>query len=335
MQKRRLGRSDVEVSVIGFGAWTLGLNWWGEVSEDDGARLVRRAIDLGITFFDTGDVYGEGKSEELLGRAIRDCRDRVVIGTKFGYELEGQREHSQGERPQCWEPSFCRQALEDSLRRLGTDHVDLYQLHNPRLSAIQRDDLFAELESLRAEGKVRAVGVALGPAIGWEEEGLYAIQERKVDSVQTVFNVLEQEPGRTFARAAEEGGLATTLLARVPHASDVLSEKVDEQTRFSPTDHRSHRKREELARLVARKRKLEFLKEGGRTMGQAALAFIIAQPAFSSVLLTVTDEKDLEEYAAAVERPLTPDELRRVDELWLSSFGEADSEVSAANAAAS
>ncbi len=322
MQSKYLGDSGVGVSVIGLGAWTLGLDWWGKLEESESIRLVKRALDLGITFFDTGDVYGEGKAEEILGRALSGMRDRVVIGTKFGYELEGQREHAQGERPQNWSPQFCRKALEASLMRLDTDYVDLYQLHNPRLDAIQRDDLFAELEALRDSGKVRAIGVALGPAIGWEDEGLYAIGERGVDSVQTVFNVLEQEPGRTFAKAAKETGFRTTLLARVPHASDVLTEKVDENYEFAPTDHRSHRKRDELARLVARKKKLEFLKEAGRTMGQAALAYIIAQPAFSSVLLTVTSESDLEEFAAAVEKPLTPDELARVEELWKSGFEE-------------
>jgi aryl-alcohol dehydrogenase-like predicted oxidoreductase len=334
VESKRLGDSGVEVSVIGFGAWTLGLDWWGKLEESDSIEMVRRAVDLGITFFDTGDVYGLGRAEEILGRALEGMRDRVVIGTKFGYELEGEREHAQGERPQCWEPEFCRKALEESLKRLRTDYIDLYQLHNPRLGAIQRDDLFAELESQRQAGKIRAVGVALGPAIGWEDEGIFAIRERRVDSVQTVYNVLEQEPGRSFANEAAAKGYSTTLLARVPHASDVLSEKVDENTEFSTSDHRSHRKKEEIARLVSRKRKLEFLKESGRTMGQAALAYIIAQPAFSSVLLTVTSLEDLEEYAAAADKPLTSQELERVEELWQSGFGESEP-IAAASSPAS
>ena len=326
MQKKRLGDSEIEVSVIGFGAWTLGLDWWGSIDDSEGQRLVRTAVDLGVTFFDTGDVYGLGKSEHLLGQALKGIRDQVVIGTKFGYVLDGEREHSQGERPQCWEPSFCRRAVDSSLRRLGTDYIDLYQLHNPRLIAIDRDDLFAELEALRDSGKIRAIGVALGPAIGWEEEGLASIRHRRVDTVQTVFNVLEQQPGRTFAEAARQEGYATTLLARVPHASDVLTEKVDENTVFSPNDHRSHRKRDDLAKLVENKRKLEFLKESGRTMGQAAVAFIIAQPAFSSVLLTVTNNADLEEFVQAASKPLTDEELSRVEALWLSGFdGEGES----------
>jgi aryl-alcohol dehydrogenase-like predicted oxidoreductase len=320
MQTKKLGDSGVEVSVVGLGAWTLGMDWWGKLSDQEAVELVHTALDCGITFFDTGDVYGDGRSEILLGQALQGKRESAVIGTKFGYVVEGTREHAQGERPQNFDPHFCRQALESSLGRLKTDYVDLYQLHNPRLSAIQRDDLFAELERLREEGKIRAYGVALGPAIGWEEEGLYAIEERHVDSVQTVYNVLEQEPGRTFQEAALREGLNTTLLARVPHASDVLSGKVDENTVFSPNDHRSHRRREELARLVRNMRKLEFLREAGRTMGQAAVAFIIAQPAFASVLLTVTNKDDLKEWASAVERPLDEEELARIDQLWQTGF---------------
>lgn len=328
MEYKALGDSGVEVSVIGLGAWTLGLDWWGKLSDQEALDLVATAFDCGVTFFDTGDVYGDGRAEELLGRALQGRRSEVVIATKFGYEVGGVREHPQGERPQNFSPDFCVKALEASLRRLDTDYVDLYQLHNPRLSAIQRDDLFAQLDNLVAAGKVRAVGVALGPAIGWEEEGLFAIEQRGVDTVQTVYNVLEQEPGRKFADAALRYGLRTSLLARVPHASDVLSEKVDENTEFAANDHRSHRKREELQELVRRKTTLEFLKDSGRTMGQAAVAFIVAQPAFASVLLTVTNEDDLREYVAAVDKPLSHEELRRIDELWASRFG-ADQPVGA------
>ena len=118
--------------------------------------------------------------------------------------LERRRqEHSQGERPQDWSPAHVRAALEASLARLGTDYVDLYQLHNPRMDAIERDDLFEELERLRDEGKLRHYGIALGPAIGWREEGLRAIAQRASRAVQTVYNVLEQEPGRDFLEAAD------------------------------------------------------------------------------------------------------------------------------------
>src|ERR671937_896487 len=160
------------------------------------------------SFYDTGDAYGQGANEEIVGRALsRVDRDSVQISTKFGYVLDSERQqHSEGERPSDWSPKHGRAALEASLRRLGTDHVDLYQLHNPRMDAIERDDLFAELEALRDEGKLREYGVALGPAIGWRDEGLRAFETRDIASVQTVYNLLEQDPGRDFLAAAEQPG---------------------------------------------------------------------------------------------------------------------------------
>src|SRR5207247_1316738 len=128
-----------------------------------------------------------------------------------------------GERPQNWSPEHARRALEASLRRLRTDRVDLYQLHNPRMDAVERDDLFAELEALRDEGKIRHYGVALGPAIGWREEGLRALETREITSLQTVYNLLEQEPGSDFLEAAERSGAG--VMARVPTSSGLLEDK--------------------------------------------------------------------------------------------------------------
>ena len=187
MRARRFGDTDLQASEIGFGTWALGSTWWGDVSESAGERLLLEALDLGITFFDTGDAYGKGANEELVGRVLEPHRDRIQLSTKFGYVLEeGRQEHSEGERPQRWDGPFIRAALEASLRRLRTDRVDLYQLHNPRMDAIDSDECFEALEQLRAEGKIGHYGVALGPAIGWREEGLTAIRSRGVASVQTV-----------------------------------------------------------------------------------------------------------------------------------------------------
>src|SRR4029079_16631543 len=164
---------------------------------------------------------GGGAKEELVGRVLAPHRDRIRLSTKFGYELaEGRQEHSEGERPQRWDRPFIRAALEASLRRLGTDRVDLYQLHNPRLEAIDSDECFATLEELRDEGKIRQYGVALGPAIGWREEGLRAIYTRGIASVQTVYNLLEQDPGRDLIAAAAEHGVG--VMARVPTSSGLL-----------------------------------------------------------------------------------------------------------------
>ncbi|MDQ4129606.1 MAG: aldo/keto reductase [Actinomycetota bacterium] len=319
MRTRRFGRTDLVASEIAFGTWALGSDWWGET--DDPERLVGRALELGITFFDTGDAYGRGANEELVGRLLATAdRSEIQIGTKFGYVLdEDRRRHAEGERPQDFSPEHARAALEASLRRLGTDYVDLYQLHNPRMGAVGRDELFAELQGLRQQGKLRHYGVAVGPAIGWRDEGLAAL-ERGVSAVQTVYNLLEQEPGSDFLEAAERTGAG--VMARVPTSSGLLEDKYTPETTFSGNDHRRHRKREWLLEGLKKVDKLRFLViEGERSMTQAALQFILAQPGIGCVVPTVTTMAELEEFAGASEAPaLTREELERVQDLYARGF---------------
>jgi aryl-alcohol dehydrogenase-like predicted oxidoreductase len=323
MRQRRFGTTGLECSEIGFGTWALGSTWWGKITRGEGVNLLRRAIDLGITFFDTGNVYGIGENEQIVAEALRGVpRESVQLSTKFGYVLEGGRqEHSQGERPQDWSPDHVRASLEASLERLGTDYVDLYQLHNPRMDAIRRDDLYEELERLRDEGKLRHYGIALGPAIGWREEGLEAIERRAISSLQTVYNVLEQDPGHAFLEAAGARGVG--VIARVPTSSGLLEDKYTLETTFPPGDHRSHRPREWLVEGLQKVERLRFLsEEHGLTMAQAALKFILAQDAIACVLPTVTNESELEEWAATSDKPdLTEADLERVEELYARNFG--------------
>src|SRR3954464_7588688 len=323
MRTRTFGKTGLSCSEIGFGTWALGSTWWGKITRGEGVNLIERALELGITFFDTGDVYGTGANEEIVGQALAGVpRDKVQLSTKFGYVVQGGRqEHSQGERPQDWSPAHARAALEASLSRLGTDYVDLYQLHNPRMDAVERDDLFEELERLRDEGKLRHYGVALGPAIGWREEGLRAFETRDIAALQTVYNLLEQEPGSDFlAAAAEHGG---AVMARVPTSSGLLEDKYTLETTFTGSDHRRHRPREWLVDGLKKIEQLRFLViPGERTMAQAALRFILQQPRMACVIPTITSMAELEEFAGAAGAPaLTPDELARVDELYRSGFG--------------
>jgi aryl-alcohol dehydrogenase-like predicted oxidoreductase len=318
---RRFGNTDLEASEIGFGTWALGSNWWGEITEDDGERLLVRALELGITFFDTGDAYGRGANEELVGRVLGPRRDEVQLATKFGYELgAGRREHSEGERPQRWDGPFVREALEASLRRLGTDRIDLYQLHNPRMDAIERDETFAALEELKAEGKLRHYGVALGPAIGWRDEGLRALDTRAIASVQTVYNLLEQEPGRELIEVAERAGAG--VMARVPTSSGLLDDTLTPDTTFPEGDHRRHRPREWLVEGLEKIERIRFLCDDGaeRTMAQAALRFILDSGA-TTVIPTITSDAELDEYAGAADVPeLSAGELARVAELYERNF---------------
>jgi aryl-alcohol dehydrogenase-like predicted oxidoreductase len=319
---RRFGRSDLEVSEVGFGVWTLASDWWGRV--DDPRGMLHAALDTGINFIDTAPVYGDdGVGESLLADLLKSNRSEIVLTTKCGYDIEAPRKYpGQSERPHDWAPAAVRAQLEASLRRLGTDYIDLYQLHNARIEPIHDDALWDELEKLRVEGKVRELGVALGPAIGWVEEGLDSVRERPIVSLQTVFNILEQEPGLTFAAEPNVAEGKVGLIARVPHASDTLSGKITRDTEFPPGDHRAHRNRDNMLDNFDKAETLTFLWEDtGRTIGQAAIAGILANLTFTTVLPTCLSIDDVREYAAASDLPLTADERTRLDELWQDNFG--------------
>ena len=189
------------------------------------------------------------------------------------------------------------------------------------MDAVESDDCFETLEELRSEGKIRHYGVALGPAIGWRDEGLGAIATRDIASVQTVYNLLEQDPGRDLMAAAAEYGVG--LIARVPTSSGLLDDNLTPDTSFGPGDHRRHRPREWLIEGLEKIDRIRFLCEPdtGRTMAQAALRFILAQPQMAVVIPTITNEAELREYAGAADVPeLTREELARVDELYARNF---------------
>jgi aryl-alcohol dehydrogenase-like predicted oxidoreductase len=322
MRYRPLAGTDLEVSEVGFGVWTVSAGWWGDYTDEQAIGLIHRALDLGVTFFDTADTYGDGRGETLLAEAIAGRRDEVVIGTKFGYDPAGQTgPRGQRELPQNWSPAFVRRACEASLRRLGTDRIDCWQLHNPKMDAIERDDLWQTLEDLQREGKIRTYGVALGPRIGWRDEGLRALYERRVPVIQIIHNILEQEPGGDLLTAARETG--ASVIVRVPHSSGLLEGHFTEETTFPPGDHRNHRPRQWLIDGVKKVEQLRFLEAGGRrTLGQAALRWLLADPIVASTLPNIYDAQQLEEFAAASDVPdLTEEELRRCAELYAANFG--------------
>ncbi len=322
MRYRKLGDTDVSVSEVGFGVWTVSTGWWGEVDEARSVKLLRLAHEKGINYFDTADTYGSGLGETLLRDAFGHMRDEVVISTKIGYDFYNHTaRRGQQERPQDWSEDFIRFAFEQSLKRLGTDYVDFLQLHNTKMDAVENDALFELMEEFQREGKVRAYGAALGPKIGWLQEGVKAMRERNLDGLQMIYNLLEQDPGRNLIEAARETN--TSLVVRVPHSSGMLEGKYTEETTFATNDHRRHRPKEWLLDGLKKVEQLDFLTESGeRTLGQAALKFILASPEISSTLPNIYDEEQLEEFTAAPDTPdLTEEELARVEELYENDFG--------------
>ena len=321
MKYRHLPRTDLALSEVGFGLWTVATDWWGHIEESESVRLLEKAVDLGITFFDTADTYGKGYGEEILAKALGHERQNIIIATKFGYDFYDSAERiGHQERKQRFELDFIRFACEQSLKRLKTDYIDLYQLHNPRIDAIEQDEVFDLLDTLVKEGKLRYYGSALGPDIGWFEEGEASMRERKVHSLQVIYSILEQEPARQFFPIAQEEQVG--LISRVPHASEVLTGRFTQPPTFDPGDHRSHRKQEWMAQALKKADQARFLGEDtGRSFAQAAIKFCLAQGTIASVLPNITNMGDLEEYAAAPDTPdLTQEERDQLEDLWDNGF---------------
>ena len=319
MNQRTFGSSGIAASEVGFGLWTVSTGWWGEHSDESAVALLREAFDLGITFYDTADTYGEGRGETLLQKALGDVRDEITIATKFGYDIYSPWERKgHVERPHDWSPDYIRYALDQSLARLGTDHIDVYQLHNPRMDAIRSDDVFGVLDEARAAGKIRAYGVALGPAIGWRDEGIEAFTRRRPAAGQIIHNMLEQDPGRELIEAARANGVG--LMIRVPHSSGMLEGRYTKDTTFAENDHRRHRPKEWLEQGLRKVERLQFLTES-RTLGQAAIQWLLADPTVTTVLPNIYGSDQLREFAAAPATPgLSADELERVADLYEHGF---------------
>ena len=321
MRSRELGDSGVEVSEVGFGAWVVGTDWWGDRSDDEAVEMVRHAVDRGITFFDTGDVYGHGDSERVLGEALAPYRDEVTVATKIGYDFYNNPQAGHGELPKRLDGEWIRTALERSLDRLAMESVELLQLHNADAAEVT-PEVLDTLDDLRSEGLVDAVGWALGPSIGWLAEGERAVADG-FDVVQSVFNLLERAPGEHVIDQIREHDADTSVVARVPHSSGILNEQVTPNTELGAGDHRSHRPRAWYEAGWEKVENLRFLeRDGERTMGQATIQWLLAHDEVASVTPTFRSAADIDEWAAAPDTPaLSEAEYDRVARLATENFG--------------
>jgi aryl-alcohol dehydrogenase-like predicted oxidoreductase len=324
MQYRTIPNTNLKISELAFGNFIYGSFMWGktEADEPEGIRLQNLAFDMGVNFFDTGDAYNNGRAESMMAETIKYTgRDKIVLSTKFGYDFYGDpgAAGSHKERKQDFSETFITFALEQSLKRLGTDHVDLWQAHNIKLPQMT-EELYTALEKLKRQGKIKYWGIALGPAIGWREEGVAAIHQWQVSTVQTVFNMLEHHPGREFCEVAAQAG-TTGVIARVPHSSGILQDIYTADMTFD-----DHRKFRDKAWLVYGLKKIEKLrhiqKAHNCTMGQLALKWLLTWPAMVSVEPNISTEAELKEFAAACDgTKLTPAEMQEIQTLTESDFG--------------
>jgi aryl-alcohol dehydrogenase-like predicted oxidoreductase len=327
MKYRDFPNTDVRVSEVGFGTWTVSTGWWGDKSDADAVAMMRRALDEhGVTFFDAADAYGNGRAERQIAEAFRGRRDEIVIGTKIGYDIydDAAREARRGQQelPMRTDPQFMRMAVERCLERLETDYIDVLQLHNAKMEHVRDAELWGTLRDLQREGKIRAWGAAFGPAIGWLYEAVELVErEPDINTIQMIWNVLEQHPGSAMIEAARRHAPNCCFNVRVTHASGMLEGKYTADTVFPENDHRRHRPRSWLVNGVEKVKTLGFLTKR-MTLGQAALKWLLAEPLVVTTLPNVYDDAQLAEFAAASDAPeLSADDMQRVRELDVTNFG--------------
>lgn len=327
MRYRLFPGTDLKVSEVGFGTWTLSTGWWGEKSDEEAVAMLREAHGrFGINFFDTADTYGNGRGERQLAEAFRGKRDQVVYSTKIGYDIYDVAAQStrrgQSELPQKFDRDYMRFALDKCLERLETDHVDVLQLHNIKMADVRNAAIWETLREMQGEGLVRVWGAAFGPAIGWLYEAV-ELCERVPDigTIQMIWNILEQHPGTAMIEAARESAPNCAFNIRVTHASGMLEGKYTEDTVFPPNDHRRHRPRSWLTTGLKKVRTLDFLTTR-MTLGQAALKWLLAEPRVVTTLPNIYDAEQLAEFVGAADKPdLSAAEMGRVGELAERNFG--------------
>src|SRR5438034_3269824 len=317
MKQRLLGRTRLPVGEIGFGAWAIGGNHvgnsYGPTDDAESRRAVRRAFELGCTFFDTADVYGHGKSEELLGATLQDVRDRVILATKVGgnfynrdvHPLLAERIAQMMDQPfdqipadaplpvthdSNFTPGYVRFALEQSLKRLGTDYIDVLQLHNPALSLISSMETYAVLEELKREGKIRWYGVSVHPP----EEGLAAVSATMPDTVQIVYNLARREAEDEFFPAARAAGIG--VIAREPLANGFLAGKYAWDSTWEKGDIRARMPRPYVKQMAALGQRVrELAEKAGTSPTQLALRFVLDQPAVSVAIVGMKTVQQVDE----------------------------------------
>lgn len=316
MQYHRLGKTGYEVSAVGFGAWAIG-GAWGDVSEDDAVAALHAAADAGVTFFDTADVYGDGRSESLIARLRRERPDaRMVVATKAGRRLDPHVVDG-------YNAQNLTAFVDRSLQHLETESIDLLQLHCPPTEAYYRPEIFDALDAMVTDGTIRRYGVSVEKV----EEALKAIEYPGVSTVQIIFNAFRQRPAELFFREAKARDVG--IIVRVPLASGLLSGKMSRRSTFAADDHRSYNRggeafdRGETFAGVNFDSGLDAVEElrplvpEGATMAQLALRWILMFDAVSTVIPGARNAEQAAQNAAAADLDPLPDAtMARIAEVY-------------------
>lgn len=226
MKYRRLGKTDIEVSEISLGTWQVGGKWGSKFDDKKADHIINTAIDNGVNFIDTADVYENGLSEKAVGRVVNSRSEWIHVATKCGRQINPHIDEK-------YQPEVLKKYVEDSLKRTGLDVLDLVQLHCPPTDTYYRPEIFEMFDKLKDEGKIRNLGVSVEKV----EEGIKAMQYPNVNTVQIIFNLFRQRPSELFFSQAKKNDVG--IIVRVPLASGLLTGKFDENTSFDSDDHRN------------------------------------------------------------------------------------------------
>ena len=316
MEYRPLGRTGWNISVIGFGAWGIGGDAWGSTDDQTSLAALNTAIDLGVNFIDTADVYGNGHSEQLIAQVRKARSEQLIVATKAGRRLDP---HTASGYNRQNLTSF----VERSLRNLQTEALDLLQLHCPPSEVYDMPEVFGILDDLMQQGKIRFYGVSVERV----DEALKAITYPNVQSIQIIFNMFRHKPAEQFFAAAREHRVG--ILARVPLASGMLTGKFRPQTQFAPNDHRNYNRHGEAFDQgetfsgvdyetgLQAVEQLRPLVPQGATMAEFALRWILMFPEVTSAIAGAKNPQQVQDNVHAVTLPpLDQETMRRVREVY-------------------
>lgn len=315
MNYRRLGNTDLKISELSLGTWAIGGSW-GKTNDKEALKGLEYAIDQGVNFLDTADVYGDGHSEELLAKATKGKEDSIHVASKF---CRAGDIHD----PKTYSEESVRNYLENTLSRLKRDRVDLYQIHCPPIEIIKDGKVFEVLDKLQDEGKIRYYGVSVETV----EEGLLSMEYKNVRALQVIFNMFRQKPAtELFPKAIEKG---VGILARVPLASGLLTGKFSRGHEFEKDDHRDFNRDgqqfnvgETFAGLPFEKgvelsEQLSWISKGRDSMSQAALKWVLEHHGVSSVIPGFKNVKQVENNLKSIgTKKYTPKELTKIQSFY-------------------
>ena len=284
MKYKRLGERGPEVSTIGFGAWAIGGLNWGKTDDDVSLRALNEAIDKGVTLIDTADVYGFGHSEELIAKIIKERgKKNIVIATKAGndfYNTTPDDDHGYGPIKQTYTREYLIFAVEQSLKRLNVETLDILQLHSPDIKQLERDEPWQALETLKRDGKIKYAGLSIQSFKENEQSHLLDLHHNILDTIQVRYNLLERQAEEKLFPKALEYGIG--VIVRIPLLFGLLTGKFDSKSTFGEDDHRNmNLSADKLAQYLKELNKFEplFARYPDQTMTQVSLRFCISHPA--------------------------------------------------------